>query len=64
MLSFGCMVERQSEPLKGEPAAKRGVGSTRLQSCEASHRMCPAAFSGTDMFAAVFVLKTTIHGET
>ena len=37
MLSFGCMVERQSEPLKGEPAAKRGVGSTRLQSCEASH---------------------------
>ena len=36
MLSFGRMVERQSEPPKGEPAARRGVGSTRLKSCEAS----------------------------
>ena len=26
MLSFGCMVERQSEPPKGEPAERRGVG--------------------------------------
>ena len=32
MLSFGCMVERQSEPPKGEPAERRGVGSTRLNS--------------------------------
>ena len=42
MLSFGCMVERQSEPLKGKPAARRGVGSTRLQSCEASPDQLPS----------------------
>ena len=36
MLTPGCMVERKSEPLKEGPAARRGVGSTRLKSCEAS----------------------------
>ena len=49
MLSFGCTVERQSEPPKGEPAARRGVGSTRLQSCEASPVTDPAVDSNGKM---------------
>ena len=44
MLSFGRMVERQSDPPKGEPAARRGVGSTRLKSCEASLILFIASF--------------------
>jgi hypothetical protein len=38
MLSDGFMVERKSDAPKGQPAVRPAIGSTRLQSCEASVR--------------------------
>ena len=35
-LSFGRMVERRSDPPKGEPASWQAIGSARIHPCEAS----------------------------
>ena len=41
MLSICRMVERKSDAPKGQPAIKLAIGSTRLQSCEASRDLYP-----------------------